>query len=214
MRRTDSAVAYRGLMARVAGRNAAFAWFVGVVSAAVVVTLLVLAAPMFPAATGWISGGAGTAQRAGEPDSASDAAAAPLGCRDLYDQASWALLSTTEGSEVTATTDAPVSTAADLVAALEPSVTLTCTWTSDAGEISTTVASVPTDAGAIAAASLPGGGFACADADGRTLCTRTDGDLIETIEAGGGLWLSTSQESWHPQGYAEGVADAVWSRED
>ena len=212
MRHPDCPVPYRGLMARVAGRNAVFAWFVGIVSAAVVVTLLVLAAPMFPAATGWISAATGASPRAGDADA--DAGAAPLGCRDLYDQASWALLSTTDGSEVAASTDAPVSTATDLVAALEPSVTLTCTWRSDAGEISTTVATVPTDAGAIAAASLPDVGFDCAEDEGRTRCARTDSDLIETIEAGAGLWLSTSQQTWHPQGYAEGVADAVWSLED
>lgn len=193
-----------------------FAWFVGIVSAAVVVTLLVLAAPMFPAATGWISEAAGTAQRAGEPDAAApapDASQRPLRCRDLYNEASWAVLTLAEGSEVTASTEDPASTATALMAALEPSVVLTCRWTSDEGEISTTVATVPTDAGAVAAGSLPGIGFECADDQGRTSCARSDGELIETIEADGGLWLSTSQRRWHPEGYADRVADALWSRE-
>ena len=69
---------------------------------------------------------------------------------------------------------------------------------------------VPTDAGAIAAAALPGAGFAC-EADGdRTRCTRTDGDLVETIEAGGGLWLSTSEQAWHPAEYVRRTGDRVW----
>ena len=74
--------------------------------------------------------------------------------------------------------------------------------------MTTTLAAVPTDAGAIAAAALPGTGFECADVAERTRCTRIDGDLTETIEAGGGLWLSTSESAWHPSGYASRTADA------
>lgn len=200
-----------GRMARVAGRNAVFAWFVGVVSAAVVVTLLVLAFPLFPAATQWIAQ-AGGAQPTGEPAPAASGAASdgPRTCRDLYNEASWAGLRWTDGAELAESTDPPVSTAKELVAALEPAVVVTCRWTSDEGEISTTVATVPTDAGAVAAAALPAKKYTCGDADGRVRCTRTDGDLIETIEAGGDRWVSTSQRAWHPAGYADGVAEAVW----
>ncbi|MDT3331711.1 hypothetical protein Q9S78_13655 [Microbacterium sp. KSW-18] len=207
-------------MARVGGRNAAFAWFVGIVSAAIIVTLLVLAIPMFPAASQWLAqigrtsdGSDGAGAPSPGASSASDAASSPQGCRDLYNDAAWAVLRQTDGAVVTASTDPPVSTAKDVVAALQPAVVLTCRWTSDAGEISTTVATVPTDAGAIAAASLPAKGFTCADDDGRVRCERTDGDLVESIEAGGGRWLSTSQQAWHPSRYAEGVADAVWPAE-
>ncbi|CAL4860867.1 hypothetical protein [Microbacterium sp. MM2322] len=202
-------------MARVGGRNAGFAWFVGIVSAAVVVTLLVLAAPMFPAATQWIAQAGGSAQRAGDPDdpaATADATSTPLQCRDLYNEAAWAGLRWTDGAELTPSMDPPVTSAADFVTALDPDVTVTCRWTSDKGEISTTVATVPTDAGAIAAASLPGQGFECVE-DDRIRCTRTAKDLIETIEAGGGLWVSTSQEKWHPKRYADGVAASVWARE-
>ncbi|WP_065570956.1 hypothetical protein [Microbacterium oleivorans] len=202
-------------MARVAGRNSVFAWFVGVVSAAVVVTLLVLAFPLFPAATQWVAQAGGGAQSAGDSDTgapgASPAASdGPRVCRDLYNEASWAELRWTDGAQVAESTDPPVSTAEDLVAALEPAVVLTCRWTSDEGEISTTVATVPTDAGAVAAAALPTKKFTCGDEEGRVRCTRTDGDLIETIEAGAGRWVSTSQRAWHPAGYADGVAAAVW----
>jgi hypothetical protein len=39
---------------------------------------------------------------------------------------------------------------------------------------------------------------------------RTDGDLVETIEAGGGLWLSTSEQAWHPAEYVRRTGDRVW----
>ena len=65
-------------------------------------------------------------------------------------------------------------------------------------------------AGAIAAAALPAAGFACEAREDRTRCTRTDGDVVETIEAGGGLWLSTSETGWHPAGYADATAARVW----
>ena len=195
-------------MAGVGGRNAGFAWFVGVVSAAIVVTLLVLAVPMFPAASRWISEAAGVPQ----PTASAAATSATVGCRDLYNEAAWAGLRWTEGAEMVASTDAPVSTASDLVAALEPQVLVTCTWTSGRGEISTTVATVPPDAGAIATAALPPLGFECAPEGDRVRCSRTEGDLLETIEAGGGQWVSTSQQAWHPTQYADGVAAAYWSR--
>jgi hypothetical protein len=44
----------------------------------------------------------------------------------------------------------------------------------------------------------------------RTRCTRTDGDLTETIEAGGGRWLSTSERGWHPSDYVSRIAKRVW----
>ena len=105
---------------------------------------------------------------------------------------------------------APVTTATALVSALSPDVQLTCFWHADAGTVSTTLATVPPDAGAIAAAALPGSGFTCESVDERTRCTRTDGDLTETIEAGGGLWLSTSESAWHPAGYVSRTGDRIW----
>ncbi|MCK6079125.1 hypothetical protein KZX37_00660 [Microbacterium sp. EYE_5] len=208
-------------MARVGGRNSAFAWIVGVVSAAVVVALLVFAVPMFPAATGWITDAVGQAQRAIDPDAAAPVASEPSPsngaitgsqyCRELYDAALWAELDRAPGAERSATSDAPASTATELVAALEPAVTMTCLWTSELGEVSTTVATVPTDAGAIAAAALPRDGFECESGPGRTRCERTDGDLLETIEARGDTWVSTSQHAWHPTRYADEVAGAVFA---
>lgn len=213
-------------MARLGGRNAVFAWFVGIVCAAVVVALAVVALPMFPAASGWFTAAYAEVQRFVDPDAVPVAqpepSVSPLDeggsldeCRDLYDDAMWASLTWTTGSEMTASAEAPVTSAAALVQALQPEVAMTCVWTSDEGSVSTTVAAVPTDAGAIAAAALPTVGFACDVHDDRMLCTRTDGQLLETIEAGSGLWVSTSQDAWHPSAYASRVAASVWDgRED
>ncbi|WP_405371609.1 MULTISPECIES: hypothetical protein [unclassified Microbacterium] len=213
-------------MSRIGGRNAGFAWFVGVVSAAVVVTLAIVAAPLFPAATGWFANAYREVQLTIDPDSVPprpepapaeaedpevEQGGPPTECRDLYDQTLWTSLSASTGSEMVSSQDAPASSATALIDALQPSVAMTCAWTADEGSLSTTVAAVPTDAGAIAAAVLPEAGFSCDDSTGRVLCTRTDGDLIETIETGGGVWVSTSQQAWHPSSYASRVAEDVWA---
>lgn len=199
-------------MARVGGRNALFAWIVGIGCAAIVGVLAVLAVPMIPASIAWLDGSgnrSATAAPSAEADP-SGAAGVPTECAQLYDAALWATLHFANDSILTPSTDAPTTTAEALVSALQPQVTLTCGWHSELGTVSTTLATVPTDAGAIASAALPGVGFTCVDEDERTRCTRTDGDLTETIEAGGGLWLSTSEAGWHPSGHAQGVAERVW----
>jgi len=188
------------------------AWTAGLGCAAVVGVLAVLALPMVPASMTWIDG---TVNRPAETSAAVAAgdetvAGPPTACEQLYDDALWATLRFTEGAVMTPSTDAPTTTASALVSALQPQVTMTCAWHSDLGEVSTTLATVPTDAGAIAAAALPGTGFACAADGERTRCTRTDGDIIETIDAGGGLWLSTSESAWHPAEYVRRTADRVW----
>ncbi|GAA3906488.1 hypothetical protein [Microbacterium invictum] len=197
-------------MARVGGRNAIFAWIVGLVCAAVVVGLGVLALPMLPATVGWM------AQQAGDrPPGATTAddeldPTDPVECRDLYVDALWSALVWTDESVLTPSTDAPTTTATPVVEALSPVVRMTCSWKSDKGEIHTTVATVATDAGAIATAALPGLGFACTEQEARVRCVRTEEELTETIETGGGLWLSTSQNAWYPVDYHRRVADRVF----
>lgn len=202
-------------MARVGGRNAAFAWIVGIACAATVGVLAFLALPLIPASVSWLGEAAGRPSTSTPVADATDGAApvgAPTGCADLYDEALRAALTFAPGSTgVTTSTDAPTTTAEHLVSALRPRVTMTCTWHADAGTVTTTLAAVPTDAGPIAAAALPNAGFACTSAGERTRCTRTAGDLTETIEAGGGLWLSTSETGWHPSDYVTRIAKRVWS---
>lgn len=198
-------------MARIGGRNAFFAWVVGITCAAIVGVLAFLALPLVPASLAWI-GDAVTRPATSVPVAAAEdeEVGMPTECSQLYNEALWASLRFTRGSVMTPSTDAPVTTATTLVTALQPQVTLTCLWVSDSGSVSTTLATVPTDAGAIAAAALPGAGFECAGDNERTRCTRSEGDVVETIEAGAGLWLSTSETGWHPSDYVNGTAERVW----
>ncbi|WP_447587682.1 hypothetical protein [Microbacterium lacticum] len=203
-------------MARVGGRNAAFAWVVGVGCLAILGVLAALALPLIPASMTWFGTTVDTAQGTSQtaptsaPVAAGEEGALPTECPALYDEALWATMRFTRGAVLTPSKDAPVTTATTLVSALSPDVQLTCFWHADAGTVSTTLATVPPDAGAIAAAALPGSGFTCESVDERTRCTRTDGDLTETIEAGGGLWLSTSESAWHPAGYVSRTGDRIW----
>lgn len=203
-------------MARVGGRNAAFAWVVGVGCLAILGVLAALALPLIPASMTWFGTTVATAQGTSQtaptsaPVAAGEEGALPTECPALYDEALWATMRFTRGAVLTPSKDAPVTTATALVSALSPDVQLTCFWHADAGTVSTTLAKVPPDAGAIAAAALPGSGFTCESVDERTRCTRTDGDLTETIEAGGGLWLSTSESAWHPAGYVSRTGDRIW----
>ena len=198
-------------MARVGGRNAIFAWVVGIGCAATVGVLAALAVPMIPASVSWV-GEAVQRPSTSTPAAAADAEAGgvPTTCAQLYDQALWAALRFTQGSAMTPSTDPPTTTAAQLVTALKPQVSLTCTWHADAGTVATTLATVPADAGPIAASALPAAGFTCTSQGERTRCARSDGDLTETIEAGGGRWLSTSESGWHPADYVSRTAKRVW----
>ncbi len=203
-------------MARVGGRNAAFAWVAGVGCLAILGVLAALALPLIPASMTWFGTTVDTAQGTSQtaptsaPVAAGEEGALPTECPALYDEALWATMRFTRGAVLTPSKDAPVTTATALVSALSPDVQLTCFWHADAGTVSTTLATVPPDAGTIAAAALPGSGFTCESVDERTRCTRTDGDLTETIEAGGGLWLSTSESAWHPAGYVSRTGDRIW----
>lgn len=195
-------------MSRIGGRNVVFAWVVGVVCAVVIVTLAFLTVPLVTTGLGLLGGGAS------DSDAGSEAEAdGPGRCRDLYSEPLWAALQYTPGASLETSADAPVSSAGALVEALAPTVRFTCTWRADAGSISTTVGEVGTDAGSIAASALPAQGFSCTENGTRTFCSRTDGELIETIEAGDGRWVSTSQQTWHPERYAGRVGDAVFAGE-
>ncbi|MFT4214925.1 MAG: hypothetical protein QM622_09140 [Microbacterium sp.] len=197
-------------MARVGGRNAVFAWIVGLLILGVLGVLALLALPLVPASITWVDEAVNRPTSSATPTPDETAAGLPTECDQLYDEPLWATLRFTSGAVLTPSTDAPVTTAAALVSALQPQVALTCSWHSDTGTVSTTLATVAPDAGAIAAAALPGAGFSCEKVDDRTRCTRTDGELTETIEAGGGLWLSTSEDGWHPDEYVKRTAAAVW----
>ncbi|KAA9107857.1 hypothetical protein [Microbacterium rhizomatis] len=199
-------------MAGIGGRSMWVAIPVGVLCLAAVGALGWLALPMMPAALGWV-GSAVSGQLAAPAPSADPEPedGVPTSCRGLYNDALWATLSLAPGSTLTPDASAPVTTATTLATALAPQVRFTCTWHgADGVSISTTVADVGTDAGAIAAASLPGEGFGCTDQGARVRCEKTTGDVLETLELGGGLWLSSTLTAWQPAQYSERVASLVW----
>ncbi len=186
------------------------AWIAGIFCAGILLALAWLAIPLLPASFGWVASSVGGGSATATDAAPADATGVPTECRQLYDNALWASLTWETDSILVPSTDPPVTTAVALTEALAPAVTLTCTWTSATGTVSTTLATVGTDAGQIAATALPSAGFACEQIGDRQRCTRTDGELVETIEAGGGLWVSTSSTTWHPSNYAGRVAKAVW----
>lgn len=200
-------------MARVGGRNTSLAWVVGLTCAAVVAALAWIAAPLLPGTVQFVGDQLNPPTSDPAAGDAEDAVSGEVSeCRDLYADALWTSLVWTPDSVLTPSTDAPESTASGLLDALSPKVRFTCAWTSADGAISTTVADVPADAGAIAGTALPALGFTCEDVDARIRCVREGEDgTRETIEAGGGTWLSSVQDGWHPSGYAQRVADRVWA---
>ena len=171
-------------MARVGGRNAAFAWVVGVGCLAILGVLAALALPLIPASMTWFGTTVDTAQGTSQtaptsaPVAAGEEGALPTECPALYDEALWATMRFTRGAVLTPSKDAPVTTATALVSALSPDVQLTCFWHADAGTVSTTLATVPPDAGAIAAAALPGSGFTCESVDERTRSKTSINELL------------------------------------
>lgn len=199
-------------MARVGGRNTFFAWTVGVVCAAVIGGLVLIAAPLVPVGLTFFGDKVNpptSGPVAGDGDEATSGE--PGECRDLYPDELWSSLVWADDAVLTPSEEPPVTSATGFVDALAPAVRFTCTWTSAAGTVSTTFASVASDAGAIAATALPTLGFACDETGPRTRCTRDAEGALETIEAGGGLWLSSVQDGWRPSRYADETAMRVWA---
>lgn len=200
-------------MARIAGRSNWVAWPVGVICAAVVAALAVLSTPMVPPAVQWV----GDALRGPTypPVAGSDApdtgTADTAACRALYTSALWSELTARTGGDPLQDASAPAVSATTVVAALEPAVRTTCTWTAMAGgTITTTLADVDPDAVAIADAALTSQGFACSTSGAGVSCSRTDGDVTEEITLRDGAWLSSRLDGWHPNLYSERIGAHLW----
>lgn len=195
-------------MARIGGRNLGFAWFIGILSLGAVALLVFLAAPMLPSVLSWAGGIIFVAEPT--PTPTPPTADELKKCEDLAGESLSDKLAAEHGFSVIPSRDAPVTSATAFVAALKPTVSITCTWHSDEGTLSATRASVGTDAGSIAQSGLPARGFTCEQVSGRVVCTRASHGDIETISAGGGTWLSTSEKGWHPEQFADQLAATVW----
>lgn len=203
-------------MARIGGRNVWLAVPAGIICAGIVGTLLVLAAPLVPAAAQWVGDSAYNATHMVRPTAEPGTAArfaTDLGgdCRSLYPDSLWSELTWTPRVLLSQTYDPPATTETGLVAALAPTVRLTCTWRAQGDvSISTTVAEVRQGAAAVAQAALTADGFAC-ETDAGLECTRTQGDVVEEHVVRDGLWISTVQTGWHPKDYSTRIVSRVWS---
>jgi hypothetical protein len=203
-------------MARIGGRSAWLAWPAGLLCAAVVAALLVLAAPGVPRAVSFI----GDTLRAATTAAGAHAMASPSpdddlpasDCRSLYTQPMWATLVWSPNALLSQVRTAPLSTP-EAVAAGAPSVVVTCHWRGMAGAfISTTVSTLGADASSAVQAALSAQGFACRVDAETTHCERTTGDTREVHDLRGDRWVSSTLAGWTPDGYAEVVASRAFGR--
>lgn len=197
-------------MARVAGRSVWIAWPVGVLCAAVVAALAVLAAPGLPGAVTFV----GETLRAGSTTPPwTDAPRVPgpaTTCRDLYTQPMWSELVWSPEALLTQRHTGPLSTP-EAVAAAAPTPVITCHWRGQSGRwLETSVATVSAAGAAAVSTTLSGEGFACEpDGDG-VHCERTVGDVTEVHDLRGDRWVSSTFSGWMPDGYAVVVASRAF----
>jgi len=200
-------------MARLGGRSAWIAWPAGLLCAAVVLALAVLAAPGLPGAVSLV----GDTLRAASADAAAAAAAeaeqedAPAQtCRDLYPRRLWSTLVWTPEALLSQVRTPPASTP-EAVAAAAPTVVVTCRWRGMADTaIATTVSTVSPEGAAAVPATLSTQGFACATVGETVHCERSAGDVREVHDLRGDRWVSTTLTGWAPEGYAEVVASRAF----
>lgn len=164
-------------MAKIGGRNTVFAWFVGLVSLAVVAGLVWLAAPMTPVVLAWTGQIVDSAldPRAAPPSAQpspsptvsvpppvqNEAVGAPTVCGDLYPRALWDQLKAADGTSLDESIEFPPSSVAGLPEALGAQVTIGCAWTDASGTATVTVADVDPSAVQTAQNVLPATGFVC-----------------------------------------------------
>lgn len=201
-------------MARIGGRSTWIAVPAGLACAGVVGALVWLALPMGPAVVQWTGDTLRSAtEQLRATDQAGSGAAPVIGaadCRELYPDALWAELTLRADARLSQDASPPATAATSVVDAIAPAVRMTCAWRSDAGEISTTLATIDeADAGLVESALLAQG-FACAEAADVVSCARTQGLVREEHAIAGEVWLSSVESGWQPEGYGEQLIAHVW----
>lgn len=215
-------------MAKIGGRNTAFAWFVGVVSLVVVAGLVWLAAPMTPVVLAWTGEVVGNAldprpaAPVREPSSSptatapstpvDDEAGAPTTCGDLYPRALWDQLKAAKGTSLDESIEYPPSSVAGLPEALGARVTLGCAWTDGAGTATVTVADVDASAVETAQNVLPATGFVCTSLEDGLRCDLPAGDTsaAESHVLRGGRWLAVVRTFPGPPFDQASTEERVW----
>ncbi len=192
-------------MARIGGRSLWLAWPAGLLCAAAVAALVVIATPGVPMAVGFVGDtlraatGRHAAVETTPPAPASD-------CRHLYSQPLWSSLVWSPQALLSQRRTAPASTP-EAVAAAAPTVVITCHWRGEAGRsIETTVSAVTPEGAAAVSTTLAAQGFACSVAADTTHCERASGELLEVHDLRADRWVSSTLSGWMPDGYAAIVA--------
>jgi hypothetical protein len=204
-------------MARVPGRDNRIAIPAIVLSLAIVGALVWFAVPAMPLVMAWAGGTAGNAATmlAATPTLHAVVAdgldVAEADCRELYPTDLWNELTWTSDAILSQSAAGPTTAMADLISALAPTATRTCTWTDSSGQaVVTTFATVSADAAGIAEASLRGQGFSCATADGTLECSSTTDAGNEHQSVRGALWVATVSRAWYPDDYDQRIAIHLW----
>ena len=219
-------------VARIAGRSSWFAWFVGLLCAAVLAALVYLAAPLGPAIGDWtvrtvanglqqLSGTPSTPPTDGQaqPETPVAGPIVPTNCEGLFSAEQnrqlagdvQATMSVGSGEALIA-----VPGIAELLGAVPA---LDCRWVTPAGgSAQAIVATVTEGAAGTAEEMLRALGFDCTALDGGVQCVRsTDATAeaagsVETHVVRGTVWVASLTTGWQPDGFAEAVDAAVWPR--
>lgn len=219
-------------MARIAGRSTWFAWFVGLVCAAVLGALVYLAAPLGPAVGDWtvrtvanavgqITGDTGTsAVETGSqsgPDAVAGGPVMPADCTGLVSAELHQRLEGDAQAVMSIGAGEALAGVPGLAELLGAAPVLDCRWTTPAGSTAQAiVATVGDGAVGIADEMLRALGFDCTSVGEGVECTRTTAasegvsGLIERHRVRGTVWVASVTTGWEPDGFADAVDAAVW----
>lgn len=198
-------------MARIGGRNSILAWVVGLGCTAVLVVLVVMAAPAIPGAVHLVGDTLRMANAPRESPTPQEDVLdmSTLECRDLYSEPLWSELTQRAGGEPTA--QAPEGSAPSLVTALAPDVRATCVFTgTSTGSIVTIVSEVADGAAGVARSALEAEGFACADDGDGVRCTRDAAEVTEEHAVRAHVWVANVFTGWQPARYIERMTPRLW----
>lgn len=197
-------------MARVGGRSAWIAWPAGVVCAAIVAALLVLAAPGVPGAVTFVGDTLRTGSTTPPYTDAPRVPGPAETCRDLYTQPMWSALVWSPEALLNQRRTAALSTP-EAVGAAAATPVVTCHWRGDGGRwLETSVAIVSAQGAAAVTATLSEQGFACDTAGDTVHCQREAGGVVEVHDLRGDRWVSSTFSGWMPDGYAGVVASRAF----
>jgi hypothetical protein len=199
-------------MARVGGRNAWIAWPAGIVCAAVVAVLILLALPGVPGAVTFVGDTLRSARSA--PTATPEPSPTPAAtCGELYTPELWSSLVWSRDNLLTQRRT-PAASTSEAVAASGATVVVTCHWRGRPGQsLETTVSTVTPQGASAVQATLSSQGFGCQVSGDTVHCERTSDGVVEVHDLRGDRWVSSTLTNWMPDGYAAVVASRAFGEE-